>query len=74
VQGLFWPMHDKLYQNQGVTEKTDIAGLAVAAGVNQNKFLLCMENAQTLPAVQKNMADAEQYGVKGTPTWLVNGH
>lgn len=74
LQGLFWPMHDKLYQNQGVTEKKDIAGLAVAAGVNQEKFLLCMENAQTLQAVQKNMADADQFGVSGTPTWFVNGH
>ena len=73
LQGLFWPMHDKLYQNQGVTEKKAIAGLAVAAGVNLEKFLLCMENKQTLPAVKKNMTDAEQFGVKGTPTWLVNG-
>ena len=74
LQGLFWPMHDKLYQNQGTTEKTAIAGLAVAAGVNQDKFLLCMENKQALPAVQKNMADAERFGINGTPTWLVNGH
>ena len=74
LQGLFWPMHDKLYQNQGLTEKKDIAGLAVAAGVNREKFLLCMENKQTLPAVKKNMADAERFGVLGTPTWFVNGH
>ena len=74
LQGLFWPMHDKLYQNQGATEKKDIAGLAVAAGVNREKFLLCMENKQTLPAVRKDMADAERFGVLGTPTWFVNGH
>jgi protein-disulfide isomerase len=73
-QGLFWQMHDKLYENQGITEKKDIAGLAVAAGVNQEKFLLCMENEQTLIAVKKDLAAADKFGVSGTPTWFVNGH
>lgn len=73
-QGLFWPMHDKLFQNQGVSAKEDIFRLANQIGVNAEKFKTCFEEKKYLPLIQKDYADATDLEIKGTPTWFVNGY
>lgn len=73
-QGLFWPMHDKLFQNQGVSEKNQIENLAKEAGVEPVKFKNCVENKKYLPQIQKDYADATDLKITGTPTWFINGY
>jgi len=76
-QGKFWQMHDKLFLNQGKldpTSKTVIATLAQSAGVDLDKFLTCMDEQKYLNNIKKDVADAESYGVTGTPTWFINGY
>ena len=73
-QGLFWPMHDKLFQNQGISEKNQIESLAEEIGVNPAEFNDCLENKKYLPQIQKDYADATDLKITGTPTWFINGY
>ncbi len=72
-QGLFWLMHDKLFQNQGVYKKNQLLELANQIGADVNRFNNCFTNKKYLPNIQKDFADAEKLGVTGTPTWFING-
>ncbi len=73
-QGLFWLMHDKLFLNQGVSEKNEITDLAYQIGADMNKFTACFNSKKYLSDIQKNLADGRELGIKGTPTWFINGH
>lgn len=75
-QGLFWPMHDKLFQNQGTNADTPekIAGLAKQVGANMDLYVQCVNNKQPQVKINKDIADAERLEVKGTPTWYFNGY
>ena len=72
-QGLFWLMHDKLFQNQGVNEKNDLIELANQIGGDTSKFTNCLNSQKYIKQIQKDFSDGEELGVKGTPTWFVNG-
>jgi protein-disulfide isomerase len=75
-QGLFWPMHDKLFQNQGDNANTPdkIATLAKQVGVNLDLYNKCVTTKQPQTKINRDLADAERLDVKGTPTWFFNGY
>ncbi|PIV50690.1 hypothetical protein CO115_00350 [Candidatus Falkowbacteria bacterium CG_4_9_14_3_um_filter_36_9] len=73
-QGLFWLMHDKLFQNQGVNTADELIKLANQIGADINKFTGCLNGKKYAFAIQKDIADAEKLEVSGTPTWFVNGN
>ena len=72
-QGLFWLMHDKLFQNQGISEQEQLSALANQIGADVNRFNNCFANKKYLPNIQKDFADAEKLEITGTPTWFING-
>lgn len=73
-QGLFWLMHDKLFENQGVTNITQLAELANQIGANITKFNSCIAEEKYLPKIQKDVAAAQLLGISGTPAWFINGY
>lgn len=73
-QGLFWPLHDKFFQNQNISQEEDIYRLAIQVGVDQEKFKDCLQNKKYLPQVQKDFTDGETLGLTGTPAWFINGY
>lgn len=72
-QGLFWLMHDKLFQNQGIYEKNQLLKLADQIGADIDKFNDCFTNKKYLKQIQKDFIDAEKLEISGTPTWFING-
>ena len=72
-QGLFWLMHDKLFQNQGVYEKEQLVELANQIGADLTKFTNCFDNKKYLQQIQQDFTDAEKLEITGTPTWFING-
>ena len=72
-QGLFWLMHDKLFQNQGISEQEQLSALANQIGADVSRFNNCFANKKYLPNIQKDFADAEKLEITGTPTWFING-
>lgn len=80
-QGLFWPMHDKLFQNQGVgqtsdlvTQANELLALANQIGADQTKFKDCFDKQKYLPQIQKDLTDGQSFGITGTPTYFINGY
>ncbi len=72
-QEKFWPMHDKLFQNQGVKTAEELIALAGQTGIKQEQFANCLTAKKYLPQLQKDADDAETLGIIGTPTWFFNG-
>lgn len=73
-QGLFWPMHDKLFLNQGVSTVENATRLAKQIGADMNRFNDCMKNKKYISQIQKDIIDANSFEVSGTPTWFINGY
>ncbi|MCX6793182.1 MAG: thioredoxin domain-containing protein [Candidatus Falkowbacteria bacterium] len=76
-QGKFWEMHDKLYASQSTSfgaDKNDLATLVAELGIYNEQFQSCFDNQKYLFRVQKNIADGQDLGIKGTPTWFFNGN
>ncbi|HJL41591.1 MAG TPA: thioredoxin domain-containing protein [Myxococcales bacterium LLY-WYZ-16_1] len=72
-QGEFWPMHDKLFENQRALGDDKYAAWAEEIGLDKDAFASCMDDAAVKKRVQRDMAMGRQAGVSGTPTFYVNG-
>ena len=72
-QGLFWMMHDKLFINQGVNSNDGLLSLAAQIGADTGRFKTCIDNKKYLTDIEKDFSDGQELGIKGTPTWFING-
>ncbi len=72
-QGLFWMMYDKLFQNQGVSGTDNLIEMANEIGADTHRFASCLKDKKYIAQIRKDFSDGEDLGVKGTPTWFVNG-
>jgi len=73
-QGLFWLMHDKLFQNQGNFDIKDLPELANQVGADIDRYNKCIQTKKYLSDIQKDFSDGNELGIKGTPTWFINGY
>ncbi len=73
-QGLFWHMHDKLFQNQEVADQDQLLILASQIGADMTKFANCLNSKKYLPQIQKDFTEGKELGISGTPTWFINGY
>lgn len=71
-QGKFWPFHDRLFAEQKLTEES-IKKTAADLKLDMPRFEKDMESAKVQSALQKDMLDAQNAGVTGTPTIFING-
>lgn len=74
LQNLFWPLHDKFYQNQDKLNRDVIISLATQSGINRPQFLKCLDSDEAKKEVEQDQADGLAAGVAGTPTWFINGY
>ena len=77
-QGKFWQFHDLLFakqngENQGTFTKDKLIGFATDAGLDMTKFEPCLNNDETRARVQADTQEGQQAGVRGTPTFFING-
>jgi protein-disulfide isomerase len=73
-QGLFWPMHDKLFALQGQFATSSLPDMAVSIGANRTVFTSCFNGQKYLRDIQTDYAAGESVGVSGTPTFFINGY
>jgi protein-disulfide isomerase len=74
-QGKFWQFHDRLFANQGkITKTEDVQRLAIMSGLNWNELNQCVISEKYQQQVVNDVQDAMDLGVKGTPTFFVNGN
>lgn len=73
-QGLFWLMHDGLFEEQGKITNSKLADIAGQIGVDIDKFNDCLKNKKYLDDIKKDFAQGEKLDIKGTPTLFINGY
>ena len=78
LQGKFWEMHDKLYDNQLTwTKKTDLVPVFVdyakEIGLNPDQFMKDLNGEKVAARIFQDGKRAHSFGLKGTPAFFVNG-
>jgi protein-disulfide isomerase len=73
AQGKFWAMHDQLFATQDAISLDNSRSLAEKLGLDMDKYDKCIQNQDGAVNIQKDVTDATQYGVSGTPTFFING-
>ena len=72
-QEKFWPYHDRLFQNQAQLSDDDLRVFAESVGLNLSLFDECRRSSETREDLKRDVADGTALGVRGTPTWFING-
>jgi len=73
AQGLFWEMHQKLYDNQDCLEEEDLLRYAEEIGLDVGRFAEDLRSGRFAPRVSEHREGGERSGVGGTPAFFVNG-
>ncbi|SOC53370.1 Na+/H+ antiporter NhaA [Blastococcus aggregatus] len=73
AQGAFWAMHDRLFAHQDRLGAADLLEHAAALGLDLERFARELGEATHAAHVRDDVASAEASGVRGTPTFFVNG-
>ncbi len=71
-QGKFWPFYDHLFIDRSLSE-IGIKQIAEAISLDMDKFNNCWGLNKYQTQVEQDMQDAVSLGVRGTPTYFVNG-
>lgn len=73
----FWALHDHFFEKQGEVNARNVrevvATVGAKAGADRAKLLACFDARATLPVVQRDVYEAGKLGVRGTPTFLIDG-
>jgi protein-disulfide isomerase len=72
-QGKFWPMHDELFSAYNQLSDQKINEIAAKVGLDMAAFEKDRSDPGLKAIIQKDIADGNQAGVRGTPTVFVNG-
>ena len=72
AQNNFWPFYDQLFINKKLSD-TDLKTTAQNLGLDRAQFANCLTDAKTVAAVEQDYNDGLRLGVRGTPTYFVNG-
>ena len=72
-QGKYWEYHDGLYVRQSDLGTELYAELSGSLGLDHNKFVECLNLGRYANEVRKDYGDAVNLGIRGTPTFFING-
>lgn len=72
LQGKFWEFHDKLFAAKKLSNEL-IENTAKELGLDLAKFRSDMKSPIVLQKIRKDLSDAQNAGVTGTPTVFING-
>jgi predicted GNAT family acetyltransferase len=73
AQGKFWEMYDLLFENQKALEDAELVSYARQAGLDVATFEAAMNDHTYMPHVREDVRGGERSGVRGTPTFFING-
>jgi protein-disulfide isomerase len=73
AQGMFWEMHDHLYENQRHLRDDDLHSYAEALGLDVDLFDKELAEHVHADRVHEDFMSGVRSGVNGTPTFFING-
>ena len=71
--GRYWPYHDRLFAAQPAFQRADLVRYAVEVGLPGEAFARCLDERRFASAVEADVAQGRQLGVRSTPTFVING-
>ena len=72
-QGKFWEYHDWLFANQRTLSRESMVAQPGVLGMDAEVFTACLDQGKYLATVRADMAEANSFGITGTPGFLING-
>lgn len=72
-EGKFWPMHDILFENNRSISAITLPKFANKINLSWSELNQCIQSSETKAILDKDFTLANQVGVSGTPTVLING-
>ncbi len=72
-QGKFWAAHHRLFANQRALTAENLASYMSEAGLDMEKYRLCLADESVGAIIDRDMADGAALNIDGTPTMFVNG-
>src|SRR5262245_56178675 len=73
ASGRFWEYHDLLFVAQPAFSRQDLVSYARRLDLDPVAFAACLDGGQFRPLVQRDLDEGRALGVRGTPTFFVNG-
>jgi protein-disulfide isomerase len=73
AQNHFWKMHDTLFENSPELDYPHLMAYAQMTGLDVARFAQDLINRRYLLRVREDMNSGVRSGVKGTPTFFING-
>jgi len=71
--GRFWEYHDLLFIAQPDFSRDQLVGYAARLGLDRTAFAACLDGRRFTTAIDADVAEGRARGVRGTPTFFVNG-
>lgn len=72
-QGKFWEMHNKLFENYNRLDGEHLIGYAEELGLDMQQFDRAITGRSYVGKVRGDLQSGIESGVKGTPTYFING-
>jgi protein-disulfide isomerase/uncharacterized membrane protein/rhodanese-related sulfurtransferase len=72
-QGKFWQAVDKFYANQSDLSMPALSRYAAELGLDQRKFVECLQKGEMAKRVMQDETDGRALGVHETPTFFIDG-
>ena len=72
-QGAFWEYHDKLFLEGGDLNEATLVAVASSLGLDQQRFMMCLQSEEPRRVVEANLREAMQLGLPGAPAVFING-
>ncbi|SEC21665.1 DsbA family protein [Terriglobus roseus] len=72
-EGKFWEMHDALYENQDSMDEDLFPELATELDLDPQKLEEALDGSNFTAIIDRDLASGEASGVRGTPTFFLNG-
>jgi protein-disulfide isomerase len=73
AQNRFWPMYELLFENQENLSASSMVDYARQAGLDEERFVQELRGRTHHERVLQSIEGGKKNGVKGTPTFFING-
>jgi len=73
AQGVFWEYNDLLYIAAPDFSRDDFVRYAGRLGIDREAFAACLDAKRYRKEIEADIAEGRAWGVRGTPTFVING-
>jgi len=73
AQGLFWEMHDVIFEHQRALDDAHLVQYAGEIGADERRLREELRSHAHQPRVREDFLSGVRSGVNGTPTFFING-